>query len=625
MKITVDRFDWTSRKPDLVVLVGDPYQDFIGEVPDDLQEKLREIQQGFQEGRLKKEMYFSSKWTDPDTRFDFLYFHSSTEKGHTTSENLKTFLARSLRLAADTGRSTVAFVHKGPDGQGLIEQLVEGALVGTYKFREFLKDNTDRFEHLELILCPPTPPSSAPEAHPQEPEPEPETEPQEPETQGVTIPAEEVPESLSHTEPLSVDEKSLKSEEPETESAPTEAAAEESIEEKASPETSTEGSEESLEVEVEEAPAAEVVDVPEAAPESGAVELQPQEPNWSEEFLAQLNAQDESSVTVGRTFAEGVNLARNLAAQPASICTPSYLAKTAEKLSKTYGFSYQAFGPKELEKLQFVGHTAVGGGSANPPKMIEMSYLPEEDSSVHLVLLGKGVTFDSGGLSIKPSKAMHLMIGDMSGAAAVLGTMQILGRLRPKIKVTGLLVCAENAPDGKSYRPGDILRYKNGLSVHVENTDAEGRLLLADGLIRAGELQATHIVDVATLTGGCPRALGPSFTGILGVNRKMINAITRAGGNHGESYWRLPLPVEYKEMLKSPHADLNNVGGEYASTTTAALFLKEFVPPRTQWVHLDIASTFWKEKPWKYYTEGPSGTAVKTLADLALRWHEHLA
>ena len=220
---------------------------------------------------------------------------------------------------------------------------------------------------------------------------------------------------------------------------------------------------------------------------------------------------------------------------------------------------------------------------------------------------------------------MHMMIGDMAGAAAVIGAMETLGRLRPNIKVTGLIVSAENKPGSKSFRPGDVIRYKNGISVHVENTDAEGRLILADGLIRAGELGATHIVDLATLTGACARALGPSFTGVMGANRKLVNAITRAGGNHGESYWRLPMPVEYQDMLKTIHADLNNMGGPYAGATTAALFLKEFVPSGTPWVHLDIAGTFWKEKPWKYYSEGPSGTGVKTIADLALRWREHLS
>lgn len=317
-------------------------------------------------------------------------------------------------------------------------------------------------------------------------------------------------------------------------------------------------------------------------------------------------------------------MARNLIATPASDCTPDFLAKTCKKLSSTYGFSYQSFGPKQLETHGYAGLVAVGKGADNSPRMIEMTYSPEQESPVHLVLLGKGVTFDSGGISIKGADGMHLMVGDMSGAAAVIGAMEVLGRLKPAIKVTAIVVSAENKPGSKSYRPGDIIRYKNGTSVHVENTDAEGRLILADGLIRAGELGATHIVDLATLTGACARALGPSFTGILGANRKLVNAITRAGGNHGESYWRLPMPIEYQDMLKSVHADINNVGGPQAGATTAALFLKEFVPARTPWVHLDIAGTFWKKKPWKYYCEGPSGTGVKTIADLALRWTEHL-
>ncbi len=614
MKITVERFDWTRHEPDLVVLVGDPYQNFSGSFEGDLGAKLSGLAEGFTSGKLSREISFAQIDSESGRLVEYLYFHTSTEKGFTAIENLKTFVSRALRQAADTGRKKVGVLLQGPDGEGLIEQLVEGALVGTFKFSEFLKDRTDRFEDVELLLVPPTPAPTTPAAV-EEP-----VEAAEVVAEVSQEPVESVQEPIGDLEPA--------------EDASEGAAADpfppapESEEGESSEETSSEDAESaSEEAPPEEQPVAEPAPEPVLASEQVTEALSPvlATPFWSEEEKSAWQGKDDAAVQVGGAFGRGVNFARTLIAQPASVCTPSYLAQTGESLANKYGFGFKQHGVKELEAQGFVGHLAVGGGSANPPTMFEISYEPTGGSNVHLVLLGKGVTFDTGGISIKGADQMHLMVGDMSGAAAVLGTMEILGQLRPGIKVTALVVSAENSPDGKSFRPGDILRYKNGLSVHIENTDAEGRLLLADGLIRAGELGATHVVDIATLTGAAARALGPSFTGVMGANRKLINAITRAGGNHGESYWRLPLPVEYRSMLKTIHADLNNVGGPNAGATTAGLFLQEFVPARTVWAHLDIAGTFWKSKAWKYYQEGPSGTGVKTLADLALRWNEHMA
>lgn len=611
MKINVERENWTRHNPDLVVLVGDPYANFIGPTPEPVEERLKAFAEGFARGELRKEISFSAPWSD-SAPSDCIYFHSSTQKGFTATENLKTFLSKALHLACDTGRKKVAMILKGPDGEGITEQMVEGALVGTFSFREYKKDNQDRFSDLELILCLPDPPTSTPDSP---------TEEQKVSAQAQTIAfaveseesKEEVTEEAAEPEETGdatpEDSSSQESEEaPESESVEQSEAA-------AAPEASpTE-----VETATEPEPEAEPEPEPEPAPTS------PPTPVVDEEAFSVLRKGDETAVLVGRAFADGVNLARELVSRPACDCTPDFLAKTCKKLAATHRFSYQSFAAKQLESHGYAGLIAVGKGADNGPKMVEMTYTPEQESEVHLVLLGKGVTFDSGGISIKGADKMHMMIGDMAGAAAVIGAMETLGRLRPSIKVTGLIVSAENKPSSKSFRPGDIIRYKNGLSVHVENTDAEGRLILADGLIRAGELGATHIVDLATLTGACARALGPSFTGVMGANRKLVNAITRAGGNHGESYWRLPMPVEYQDMLKTIHADLNNTGGPYAGATTAALFLKEFVPAGTPWVHLDIAGTFWKEKPWKYYSEGPSGTGVKTIADLALRWREHLS
>lgn len=629
MKITVERFDWTRQEPDLVVLVGDPYQSFAGSFSGPLGEKIAQLEEGFTSGKLSREISFSLPHHDSGRLVDYLYFHTSLEKGFTATENLKTFLSRALRLAAETGRKTVGLCLRGPDGEGLIEQLVEGALVGTFKFNEYLKDRTDRYEDMELVLYPPTPAPTYSEPAPVE-QPAPE-EPVAPVLESVAEAATEPVESIQ--EPITDltsegDDFTVGDDADPFPPAPEEASSEEEL---SAEQTDSESPSDTAEAEPEAAP-----DAPEVAPEPVASTSPTEaldlgelasllEPSWSEEEKTAWQTRDEAAVQVGAAFGRGVNFARTLIASPASVCTPEYLAKAGEALAKKYGFSYQAFGLKDLNKHGYVGHVAVGGGSAHQPRMFELTYQPAVETNVHLVLLGKGVTFDTGGISIKPADKMHLMVGDMSGAAAVLGAMDILGQLNPGIKVTGLVVSAENSPDGNSFRPGDILRYKNGLSVHIENTDAEGRLLLADGLIRAGELGATHVIDIATLTGACARALGPSFTGVMGANRKLVNAITRAGGNHGESYWRLPLPVEYRSMLKTVHADLNNVGGPEAGATTAGLFLQEFVPPRTVWAHLDIAGTFWKSKPWKYYQEGPSGAGVKTLADLALRWQEHMA
>jgi len=346
------------------------------------------------------------------------------------------------------------------------------------------------------------------------------------------------------------------------------------------------------------------------------------------DLVVQLAVVDEQTsaqaLEEGRILAQAVNFARDLACEPGDVVTPQALADAACEMADRFGYQCEVWEEGRLADEGFRGLTKVGGGAQHPPRMIQMTWSPPEPGPHHLVLLGKGVTFDSGGISIKPSEDMHEMKGDMSGAAAVLGAMRVLGHLRPEVKVTALLVAAENAPDANAARPGDILVYKNGMSVHIENTDAEGRLILADGLCRAGEVGATHIVDIATLTGACARALGPSFTGLMGNHRDLVNAITRAGGAQGESYWKLPLPVEYKELLKTPFADMRNLGGPMAGAMTAGLFLQEFVPEGAAWVHLDIAGPFWRSKPWKYYGEGPTGVGVRTLAELARNWMEYM-
>jgi leucyl aminopeptidase len=201
--------------------------------------------------------------------------------------------------------------------------------------------------------------------------------------------------------------------------------------------------------------------------------------------------------------------------------------------------------------------------------------------------------------------------------------MRALGRLRPQLKVVGILCCAENMPDAKAQRPGDIFLAKNGKSIQVDNTDAEGRLVLADGLARAGEEGATHVIDIATLTGAVLRALGPSVAGVMGNDPELIQRVIRSGANHGEAWWELPLVEEYKESLKTPFADVNNIAaGGLAGAITAGLFLREFIPEKTPWAHLDIAGPMFRDKDWKYYETGAIGFGVKTLVDLCERFRD---
>ena len=319
---------------------------------------------------------------------------------------------------------------------------------------------------------------------------------------------------------------------------------------------------------------------------------------------------------------ENVNRARELINEPGGVVTPEFIAERAGEIAKEVGLEIEMLDPAGLKARGYQGLLHVGSGSAHPPRMVILRHVPRQDSAETVALVGKGITFDSGGISLKPGDRMWEMKGDMAGAAAVLFSMRALGRIAPDVKVVGILCCAENFPDANAQRPGDIFTAKNGKSIMVDNTDAEGRLVLTDGLHRAGEERATHVVDIATLTGACVRALGPSVAGVLGNDRDLIQRLIRSGENHGEAYWELPLVEEYREALKTPYADINNIAaGGLAGAITAALFLREFVPERVKWAHLDIAGPMFKDKDWKYYEPGALGFGVKTLVDLCERFH----
>jgi leucyl aminopeptidase len=299
---------------------------------------------------------------------------------------------------------------------------------------------------------------------------------------------------------------------------------------------------------------------------------------------------------------ENVNRARDLINEPGNVVTPEFLADRAADVAKELDLEIEILDPAGLKARGYQGILRVGQGSAHPAQMVILRHVPRKPSKETIALVGKGITFDSGGISLKPGERMWEMKGDMAGAAAVLFSLRALGRIAPDVKVVGILCCAENFPDANAQRPGDIFTAKNGKSIMVDNTDAEGRLVLTDGLYRAGEEGATHIVDIATLTGAVVRALGPSVAGIMGTDPELIKRVIRSGEHHGEIFWELPLVEEYREALKSPYADLNNISSpSVAGAISAGLFLREFVPERAAWAHLDIAGSMFRDKEWKYY------------------------
>ena len=261
------------------------------------------------------------------------------------------------------------------------------------------------------------------------------------------------------------------------------------------------------------------------------------------------------------------------------------------------------------------GLLGVAKGSTQPPKFIVLTYCGGGDKNVGLV--GKGLTFDSGGLSLKPSGKMEEMKGDMSGGAAVIAAMEAIAKLKPKINVTGLIPATENMPGGSAQKPGDVLKPMNGKTVEVINTDAEGRLILADALCYANELKLSPVVDIATLTGACMVAFGSVCSGVFANNQDAADTLLKASLATGEKMWQMPMFEEYKEQIKSNVADIKNVGGRWGGAITAAQFLAEFIGD-TPWVHIDIAGTFYAEKDDGYLVKGATGVAVRTLISMVL-------
>ncbi len=325
----------------------------------------------------------------------------------------------------------------------------------------------------------------------------------------------------------------------------------------------------------------------------------------------------------GRITADAQNLTRELASEPANLLTPSGMAEAARQAAAAYGLECDVLDQDRMKQLGMGSLLGVAQGSAEPPALIVVSYRPAgaAASGAHLGLVGKGVTFDTGGISIKPADGMEKMKYDMSGGAAVIGAIRALAQLKPPIPVTALIPAVENMPGSRAQRPGDIVTSLSGKTIEVINTDAEGRLILADALTYAKRLGCTHLVDAATLTGAVVVALGHVNIGAFSNNDRLAERVLDAAREAGEKMWRLPLDDEYRELLKSPFADIANVGGRPGGAITAAWFLREFAD-ETPWVHLDIAGTAWLDDAKPYASKGPSGVGVRTFVNLAMDWKD---
>ena len=320
----------------------------------------------------------------------------------------------------------------------------------------------------------------------------------------------------------------------------------------------------------------------------------------------------------GRAVGEGANLSRRLAIEPGNRMTPTILAERAREMAAEAGLEFEVLDKAKLEELGAGSLLGVAKGSDEPPVMIVMRYRSGRQGGPTLALVGKGVTFDSGGISIKPAGGMHEMKYDMCGAAATIGAMRAIAELRPNVDVIGIVPSVENMLSGRAMKPGDVLTAMNGKTIEVTNTDAEGRLILADALVYAHRQGATHAIDAATLTGGVVTALGHAATGLFATPDDWAAKVQAAAERGGERVWRLPLYPEYRDQLKSDVADIGNAGGRAASPATGATFIKEFAAEGMAWAHLDIAGTAWTTSDKPYLASGPTAAALRTFVELAL-------
>jgi len=328
------------------------------------------------------------------------------------------------------------------------------------------------------------------------------------------------------------------------------------------------------------------------------------------------------SVERGRIIGEATNFARDMVNEPGNLMTPLRMAEVARTMAVEQGLACDVLDRDAMEKLGMGSLLGVAIGSAEPPCLIVLRYRPAEaKGKAHLGLVGKGVTFDTGGISIKPADSMEKMKYDMAGGAAMIGAMRAIAQLKPTVPVTAYVPCVENMPGSRAQRPGDIVKAMSGKTIEVINTDAEGRLILADAITYARSQGCTHLVDAATLTGAVVVALGHLRVGLFTNDESLKDRVLAAAGAEGERMWHMPLDDDYREYLKTPFADIANVGGRWGGAVTAAMFLKEFAED-TPWVHLDIAGTAWLDDTKPYLAKGPTGLPVRTLVRLALDWKD---
>ncbi len=325
----------------------------------------------------------------------------------------------------------------------------------------------------------------------------------------------------------------------------------------------------------------------------------------------------ELAVDKARVMAEATSLARTMVDEPANHMTPSRMAEAAKEIAGKYDLEFKVFDREDMEAMGMGALLGVARGSNEPPKLMTLSYRGDGRSQEALGFLGKGITFDSGGISIKPSEGMGEMKSDMAGAAAVVAALGAIAQLKPQVNVTAIVPATENLPSGTALKPGDILKAMNGKTIEVISTDAEGRLILADALCYGQKLGLSPLIDLATLTGACRIALGTLYGGLFSNNRDLAEKVLKAGERAGERMWQMPMPAEYKELIKSDVADIKNGGNRLGGAITAALFLAEFAGD-TPWVHVDIAGPASSTKESGYLVKGATGFGVRTLVEFAL-------
>ncbi|HET8911117.1 MAG TPA: leucyl aminopeptidase [Ktedonobacteraceae bacterium] len=325
-----------------------------------------------------------------------------------------------------------------------------------------------------------------------------------------------------------------------------------------------------------------------------------------------------AAIARGIAMAEATNFARDLINEPPAVLTPTELANRATSMARKLGMEYEVIDKPQMEELGMGGLLGVARGSVQPPKFIILRYKGAPDGEKGIALVGKGITFDTGGISIKPAANMDEMKGDMGGAAAVIGAMQAIATLKPAINVTAYISSTENMPSGSAYVPGDILRIMNGKTIEIVNTDAEGRLVLADGLSYATREGHSPIIDVATLTGAIVVALGNNHSGLFSNNEQLTQEIIAAGKSVGERFWAMPMDNDFNDNIKSEIADVKQTSTRAGSSITAAKVLQNFVNEETPWAHLDIAGTSYVDSKKPHQEKGATGVAVRTLAEFAV-------